>query len=96
MTCYVIPTKDGGKMFLCGKLGPHCSECSAPGDEALCDYPVGKGKTCDKKLCEVHAHEVAPNVHYCPGHLAQWEKFKAAGGVKNELENVLPFKEAKS
>jgi hypothetical protein len=92
MPCYRQPMKNGGTMIICGKLGPHCSNCMAVGDY-LCDYPVGKGKTCDRPLCESHAHEVAPDIHYCPGHLVMWQEFKDAGGVKAELENVVPFKE---
>jgi hypothetical protein len=93
MTCYSIVKEGKHVGFLCGDFGPHCTECSQVGDEFLCDYPVGKGKTCDKGLCADHAHEVAPNVHYCPGHHAEFEKFRAEGGVKAELENVVPFKD---
>jgi hypothetical protein len=44
-------------------------------------------------LCASHAYEVAPNVHYCPGHLTLWKAFKDSGGVKLELENVVPYKD---
>lgn len=94
MTCYITETEDGVTMFLCGDFGPHCTECSDVGDEFLCDYPVAEGKTCDKGLCGKHAHEVAPNVHYCPGHFALWEEFRKAGGVTKELENIVPFRAA--
>ena len=77
-------------MFLCGEFGQHCGACASAGD-FLCDFPVGYGKTCDMPLCERHASEVAPNVHYCPGHQVLWEQFRAAGGVQRELENVVPF-----
>jgi hypothetical protein len=95
MTCYVINLKDGGTAFLCGDLGPHCAadKCGAPGNEFLCDYPVGEGQTCDLPLCASHAYEVAPNVHYCPGHLTLWSEFRKAGGVEKELANVVPFAE---
>lgn len=59
----------------------------------LCDYPVGNDKTCDKRLCEDHAHEVAPEIHYCPEHYKQWLEFEKSGGVKNHLENVTPYKQ---
>lgn len=92
MPCYTIKDPNFGTMFLCGKFGPHCrGGCGAPGDEFLCDWPVGKGKTCDAPLCADHAHEVAPEVHYCPGHFAEWEKYRNAGGVAKELANVVPF-----
>lgn len=93
MPCYTGHFKDGSPYFLCGNLGPHCAaeKCGAPSD-ALCDYPVGEGRTCDLPLCESHAYEVAPNIHYCPGHLILWSEFRNSGGVKAALENVTPFK----
>jgi hypothetical protein len=47
-----------------------------------CDYPVGKGKTCDAFLCKDHAisqGEIQPRMfgepadskrHFCPAHVA--------------------------
>lgn len=92
MPCYQFKTSDGGKGFMCGYLGPHCACCADAGDFALCDFPVGEGKTCDRPLCEEHAHEVAPDLHYCDSHFAEWTKFRDAGGVQRELANVVPFK----
>lgn len=37
----------------------------------LCDWPVEGGKTCDRPLCAVHAHQAAKNRHYCPNHHAE-------------------------
>lgn len=34
----------------------------------LCDFPDGGGRTCDRALCEPHAHQVGANRHYCPEH----------------------------
>ena len=82
-------------MFLCGDLGSHCGACASVGD-FLCDFPVGDGKTCDMPLCEGHANEVAPNIHYCPGHMVLWKRFLNAGGVQRELENVVPYARPKS
>jgi hypothetical protein len=93
MSCYVKVEKDGSRLFLCGKLGKHCANCGWV-SSFLCDYPVGNGKTCDRPLCESHAHEVAPDVHYCPGHFEQWKKFESNGGVKRALENVVPFQQS--
>lgn len=89
MTCYVKDTPFG-RMFICGDLGPQCSRCADLGT-LLCDYPVGEAKTCDASLCETHGNKVAPDVHYCPGHFNEWTAFRAAGGVKAELMNVVPF-----
>jgi len=92
MPCYIERTKNGDTMFLCGDFGPHCAagRCAAS-TGFLCDYPVGEDRTCDLPLCSSHAYEVAPNVHYCPGHLVLWEQFRLAGGLGRELENVTPF-----
>ncbi|MBU2765822.1 hypothetical protein HAP94_06345 [Acidithiobacillus ferrivorans] len=97
MPCYIERTKDGGTMFLCGDLGPHCAagECAAVSG-FLCDYPAGEGRTCDLPLCASHAYEVAQNVHYCPGHLILWKEFRDNGGVKRELEKVVPYSQGKN
>jgi hypothetical protein len=89
MGCYTIGT--GQASWICGDLGPKCSNCGTVGD-ALCDYPVGEEKTCDRQICTECAHEVAPDVHYCDAHFAEWTKFRDAGGVQRELANVVPFK----
>jgi hypothetical protein len=96
MPCYLHPTKDGGTMFICGEFGPHCAACGDAGDAALCDYPVGDGKTCDAALCDLHAAEVAPNIHYCPGHLTMWNAYRESGAEVKELANVVPFKSCAS
>lgn len=93
MPCYIINMKGGGRGFLCGNLDlPHCGDanCMDVG-EYLCDFPVSNGKTCDMPLCHGHAFEAAPNIHYCPGHALMWREFRESGGVKQELENVVPF-----
>lgn len=93
MTCYIEHGSDGGTMFLCGDFGPHCAaeKCAAVG-VLLCDFPVSDGKTCDLPLCGSHGYEVAPDLHYCPGHLILWNAFRESGGVERELANVTPFK----
>lgn len=92
MPCYRTPMKGGGTAFICGDLGDHCAaEKCADVSGFLCDYPVGKNKTCDLPLCDSHAYEVAVNVHYCPGHLALWVKFSDEGKVIKELSKVEAF-----
>lgn len=90
VSCYIT---DDGAGIICGNLGPHCqaARCGRIGD-LLCDFPVGDGKTCDRPLCEHHAVEVAPDMHYCPAHLLEWERFRESGGVREELANVVPYK----
>lgn len=95
MPCYRVPMKSGGHMFMCGDLGDHCTatNCSDVSDY-LCDYPVGDGKTCDLSLCQSHAYEVAPDIHYCPSHLELWVKFSESGGAQEALKNVEAYNTA--
>jgi hypothetical protein len=83
----------GRKYFLCGREHAleHCSDCCGIG-EFLCDFPVGKEKTCDRIMCREHAKEVAPNIHYCEGHYLEWIKFRDSGGVNDKLKNVIAYK----
>ncbi|CAG9184416.1 hypothetical protein [Cupriavidus pampae] len=84
----------GQNSFLCGELGPHCADCADVG-AYLCDYPVGDGKTCDRSMCDSHAHEIAHELHYCDAHYKMWEVFKQAGGVDAALRNVIAYKTEK-
>lgn len=84
----------GGTVFITGELGAHCTSCMAVGDY-LCDYPVGEELTCDRPICDRHAHEVGQDIHYCDGHHAMWTEFKAKGGVVAALKNVIAFKSEK-
>lgn len=91
MACYITTMPDGTKLFMTGELGNHCADCADVGDY-LCDYPVGNDKTCDRSMCENHSTIIAPSIHYCEAHYKEYDKFREAGGVKAELENVMPFK----
>lgn len=70
--------------FICTR-GPRRS-CKAPGCGKamafLCDWPLhgaAAGKTCSFPMCPTHAHQVGPDVHYCPAHGARDRADKAAG-----------------
>lgn len=76
--------------YIHGDLGDHCSDCMGVGDY-LCDYPVGDGKTCDRKMCDHHSNEIAPNIHYCTDHYQMWQEFKSKGGPDKALRNVIAF-----
>lgn len=78
--------QQGGKITICGDLGPHCADCSGVGDY-LCDYPVGDDKTCDRPMCDRHAREVGQNMHYCVTHKRMWDEYKQrTGAQENETE----------
>jgi hypothetical protein len=44
--------------------------CRNPADY-LCDWPTANGRTCDTRLCAVHAVQVADDRHVCPFHTAR-------------------------
>ena len=85
---------DRGTAIMCGEFGEHCADCMGIG-EYLCDFPVGGGKTCDRSMCWEHAHEVAPEVHYCDAHYREWTRFRDGGGVAEHLRNIVAFKSEK-
>lgn len=74
-----------GVMFICGPSIKHCSVCGAVA-VALCDYPVGKRKTCDQYLCEKHAIKQGAewqDIHFCPTHV-----LIANGWVRKDGESL--------
>lgn len=88
---YAATARDvGSRIFISGDLGPHCTECMAPG-ENLCDYPVGEGKTCDRSLCDEHSKGVANDTHYCRDHFIMWRDYLASQRGYDVLDNVTPL-----
>ena len=69
MPRYVTYDKHGNRISIRGDLGPHCAECADCADN-LCDYPIGGGKTCDRKICHQHSNLVGTDMHYCTAHFA--------------------------
>lgn len=72
MPCSVLKLPGGGAAIVRhGKPRRRCCAfCRLTWDGLLCDYPVGDGKTCDKPLCNGHARQVGPDLHYCHDHPA--------------------------
>jgi hypothetical protein len=74
----------GGSGIICTRGRRRAPRCSVQGcataSEFQCDYRTKPGKTCDRHLCAVHAHQVGPDVHFCPAHLAATSGGKAAQG----------------
>lgn len=63
-------------IFACGEGITRCARCSGVAD-FLCDWPVGRGKTCDLTLCrrcrvrvagEADEDDDAGAIDYCPQH----------------------------
>jgi len=74
MPCTPFRTRDGISGIVCtGRR--RAPRCSVPGCNASsgfqCDHRGTNGKTCDRHLCAVHAHQIADNTHFCPTHLAE-------------------------
>lgn len=67
----------GGQMFVCGRDLDEAI-CSVPGCgqfcDYLCDWPMGRGKTCDLALCGDHRHDVGEERDFCEIHFREFEK----------------------
>lgn len=75
MPCIPFRFPDGTRGIACtrGRKRTHrCSVdgCNAP-SEFQCDFRTTPGKTCDRHLCAVHAHQIGPDVHLCPTHMLE-------------------------
>lgn len=69
-----VQTSDGAAMQL----------CLAPGG-FQCDWDIGKGRTCDRHVCEAHANQVGKNKHYCPDHHRELLDGQAQPGLFTSL-----------
>jgi hypothetical protein len=89
MVCAMKIGKDGGRMFMCGSGLELCKICGWVAD-VLCDYPMGKGKTCDIQLCSNCAFEVGDDFHLCPVHKAEFSSKAKINKValKGNLKSV--------
>jgi hypothetical protein len=45
-----------------------CGFCNTGWVEALCDFPVAPGKTCDRGMCRRCGTRIAHEVDHCPNH----------------------------
>ncbi|MEM5294199.1 hypothetical protein VSR82_07635 [Burkholderia sp. JPY481] len=82
MPCTPFRFPDGVTGIICTRGRKRTHRCSVDGCNApsgfQCDHRIGHGKTCDRHLCAVHAHEVGADVHFCPAHLAASSSNKQA------------------
>ena len=75
------------------QLPPACS-CGFCAD-FLCDYPVGKGKTCDAPLCLKCRVHVGDELDYCKAHAREWRNYRNSGDLARHLvmqqpQNITP------
>ena len=68
--CEVWDMGDGtvAHVRLSGRPPALCEVCRNNRHTKLCDFPTGRKRTCDKKLCGQCAHHSAPDLDYCPEH----------------------------
>ena len=72
-------------VFLCGQKvqqDPFCP-CGHTA-EMLCDYPMGRGKTCDLPLCWCCRKHIAEDMDLCAIHFAEFVK-------KSGTEQINPW-----
>lgn len=72
--CRALVGMEGTAQDLCGGM-----------PSFLCDWPFGRGRTCDAALCEAHAFQVAINKHYCPAHRYEHLEAQAQRGIFTSL-----------
>lgn len=88
MPCYPIYDKKEDKIngFMCGKNLdlPICCNCRLI-CEYLCDFPVGKNGTCDRKLCQKCALEIKNDIHLCPEHAIFYKDNFASFYLQKEI-----------
>ncbi|MBB5443251.1 MULTISPECIES: hypothetical protein [unclassified Paraburkholderia] len=99
MPCIPFRLPDGTSGIVCTRdrrTERRCSvdSCRAPSGYQ-CDFPVSRGKTCDRHLCAAHAREIAPDVHYCPRHFDVWNAYRDAGGIKRDQIDAAPLEQLK-
>lgn len=77
-----------GNGFICGSGVFPCESCGQMSDY-LCDYPMGKGKTCDLAMCDECAYPIAEDRHLCPIHRAQFEATGAKAPLKQGRLSII-------
>jgi len=71
MPCRNVDHGDGRHAIVCGPpaRARKCIVCGVSTKEPkLCDFPVGKGKTCDAPMCRACARHTDPDTDFCPRH----------------------------
>ncbi|WP_227242479.1 hypothetical protein [Paraburkholderia caribensis] len=75
MPCTPFRFPDGTRGIVCTRGRKRVHRCSVDGCNApsgfQCDFRTRQGKTCDRHLCAVHAHQIGSDVHLCPTHMLE-------------------------
>jgi hypothetical protein len=82
MQCVLQKLPGGQAVILCGKFRQRIPKCFCGAEVArLCDFPLGKGKTCDRPVCARHAKRVGPDHDLCPIHAKDWANRTGQGSL---------------
>lgn len=73
MKCTHLNLGDGMQAIVCGGRRVHTCACGRPSTK-LCDWKIGRGRTCDKRLCDECAYSPAPEKDLCPTHAEAWKR----------------------
>lgn len=88
MPCTPFRLPGGFSGIVCTRGRRRAPRCSVEGCNAAsgfqCDHRGARGKTCDRHLCAVHAHQVGADTHFCPTHLAE----SSGNGQRNLFETT--------
>jgi hypothetical protein len=68
-----IDLPGGGHAHICIRpnRSRRCAFCATGYVVKLCDFDIGKGKTCDLGMCARCATIIGPELDYCPRHKGQ-------------------------
>ena len=84
MPCQFFRSSDGelvGVICSRGHKQARCYICGKPAN-SLCDYPIGKGKTCDKPMCSHCKTTIGYDLDVCREHNNQADIAKTKGGER--------------
>lgn len=78
MACDSVRLPNGAIAIVCSRGGRRlkAEPCSVCGKAAgrLCDFPTGKGRTCDAPLCSSCSTKLSGDRDLCPDHAKAWGK----------------------
>jgi len=80
MTCTTVSLGNGRTAILCSKGHAPVRRCWFCGRPAsyLCDWPMKKGESCSRPLCDGCRHSVVGRLDYCGPHKIERDR-RAAG-----------------
>jgi hypothetical protein len=71
MHCTYVKLGNVTALVCSAKRIERCIGCGAPADR-LCDWKMGRDRTCDRPVCAKCSHQPAPDKDLCPAHASAW------------------------